>query len=305
MKLGFVTAILGDKDLEFVFQTASSIGYDCVEVMCWPKSKAERRYAGVTHIDVVNMNQSSVEKIKNLTGTYGVEISALGYYPNLLSPKKEEAEVAYEHIFKVIDAAASLDLKVVNTFIGRDWNLSVEENLELVGKIWPTILTYAKDRNILIGIENCPMIFTKDEWPGGKNLMSSPHNWDKVFNLLNMDNLGLNFDPSHFIWQQMDYEQAIMSYGEKIFHAHAKDARLDREKLATKGIMSYPNEYHTPKLPGLGDVDWGKFFSRLSDSGYKGPICVEVEDRAFEGSLEDRIESLKISYSFLRQYIPK
>jgi sugar phosphate isomerase/epimerase len=81
--------------------------------------------------------------------------------------------------------------------------------------------------------------------------------------------------------------------------------RVDQDRLDQVGILAHPNEYHTPKLPGLGDVNWGRFFSVLTDVGYRGPVCVEVEDRAYEGSLSLRQSSLRQSCAYLRQFIQK
>ncbi len=303
MKLGFVSAILPDLSLEEVLTVARDIGYDCVEVMCWPVGKATRRYAGITHIDVDRLNKKTIEQITGLTKSIGIEISGLGYYPNALSPDRDEAKAAADHIKKVIVAAAKLGLRNVNTFIGRDWTKSVEENWPVFIKTWKPIIALAKKNKIKVGIENCPMLFTADEWPGGKNLGSTPEIWSAMFRDIKSNYFGLNYDPSHLIWQHMDYIEPIRRFSNKLFHIHAKDARLDVGKLNQVGIMAHPNKYHTPKLPGMGDVDWGRFFSHLTDVGYKGAVCVEVEDRAFEGSLEDRKRSLIQSHGYLRQFI--
>ena len=304
MELGFVTAILPDLSFEEVLKFGANTGYDCVEVMCWPVGRAERRYAGVTHIDVTSFNEDHAFDVTEQCVQAKISISALGYYPNPLSPVEEESKIAVEHIKKVIDASRLMGLKQMNTFTGRDWSKSVDENWPRFLEIWKPLVEYAEKQEVRIGIENCPMLFTKDEWPGGKNLMATPEIWERAFNDLDSDFFGLNFDPSHFIWQQMDYVQAMRDYGSRFFHVHAKDARLDRDDLSQKGIMAYPNDYHTPKLPGLGDVNWGSFFSELRDLNYEGAVCVEVEDRAFEGSLDKRKEALRESYAYLRQFIP-
>ncbi len=303
MQLGFVTAILPDLSFEEVLQFASETGYDCVEVMCWPVGKATRRYAGVTHIDVTDFKGEQVDEIHALTKKYGVEISALGYYPNPLSPDQDEAKAALEHIRKVIHAAAQLKIYRANSFIGRDWTRSVEDNWPQFLANWKPIIEYAESLEVKIGIENCPMIFTKDEWPGGKNLKTTPAIWRRMYEDIPSPFFGLNFDPSHFIWQQMDYLKAMKEFGHRFHHVHAKDVRMDYDRLNEVGIMGYPNDYHTPKLPGMGDVDWGKFFSVLTDTGYDGPVCVEVEDRAYEASLDKRKEALRQSYAYLRQFI--
>lgn len=303
MQLGFVSAILPELSLEEVISQAALIGFGCVEVMCWPKGRAERRYAGVTHIDAATLDRNAADQINDLLLRSQVTISGLGYYPNPLAPDAAEAQVYVEHIQAVIRAAALLDVGVVNTFIGRDWTLSLEENWPRFVATWRPLVAYAEDHGVKIAIENCPMLFTRDEWPGGKNLARNPAIWRLMFGEILSPNFGLNYDPSHMIWQQMDYLAPLREFQERIFHVHAKDARLDRHKLDQVGILAYPNEYHTPKLPGLGDVNWGQFFSLLTDSGYSGAVCVEVEDRAFEGSLELRKRALVQSHAYLRQYV--
>ena len=161
----------------------------------------------------------------------------------------------------------------------------------------------AKEHQVKIGIENCPMFFTDDEWPGGKNLATSPKIWRRLFADLNSDHIGLNYDPSHMVWQQMDYLAPLREFSDRLHHVHAKDVRIDREKLNDVGILANPLEYHTPKLPGLGEIDWGMFCSVLGDTDYDGPVCIEVEDRAYESSLQRRQYSLAQSGRFLRNFL--
>jgi sugar phosphate isomerase/epimerase len=283
---------------------ASQAGYDCVEMMCWPVSKAERRYAGVTHVDVAEFTAAKADEVRRIMADAGVEISALGYYPNPLSPVGGESELAVAHLRKVIQAAATLGLKTINTFIGRDWKLSVDDNWPRLLEIWRPLVRFAEEQGVRIGIENCPMLFSRDEWPGGKNIATSPKIWRRLFEEIGSPALGLNYDPSHMIWQQMDYLQPLREFRERLFHVHAKDVRMDRRRLDDVGILAHPAEYHTPKLPGMGDVNWGQFFSVLTDVGYRGPVCVEVEDRAFEDSLASRQRSLVQSHTYLRNFLP-
>ena len=303
MQLGFVSAILPDLTVQEVLEFAAASGYDCVEVMCWPRGRAERRYAGVTHIDVSGFDSAAAAEVRALTERTGVAISALGYYPNPLAPDPAERRVYSDHLRHVIDAAALLGLTTVNTFVGRDPTRSVEENWPLFREVWPPLISYAAERSINIGIENCPMLFTNDEWPGGKNLATSPAIWRRMFEEIPDAHFGLNYDPSHLIWQQMDEVRPIIEFASRLHHVHAKDARLDRAKLDDVGILAVPLAYHTPKLPGLGSVRWGPFFSALTEVGYTGPVCVEVEDRAYEHSLEGRKRALRQSALFLRQFM--
>jgi len=303
MQLGFVSAILPDLSLDEVLDFASSTGYTCVELMCWPVGKAERRYAGVTHIDAAALDASGAARVKEATAAAGVAISGLGYYPNALAADRAEGEVYIAHIRKVIEAAQLLGVPVVNTFIGRDFTRTVDENWPRFREVWPPLIRFAEDHGVRVAIENCPMSFTRDEWPGGKNLAHSPAVWRRMFEEIPSANFGLNYDPSHMVWQHMDYLKAIREFGSRIFHVHAKDVRVDRHKLDEVGILAFPLQFHTPKLPGLGDVDWGRFFSCLTDTGYNGPVCVEVEDRAYEGSLKLRKASLAQGHAYLRQFV--
>ncbi len=208
-----------------------------------------------------------------------------------------------QHLHTLIDASARLGVNMVTTFIGRDPKKTVSENLELVRKIWPPILDHAKEKGVKIAIENCPMLFTEDEWPGGQNLMTTPVIWRKVFEILDYDNLGINYDPSHFVWQQMDYIRPIYEFKDKIFHVHYKDIKIYPDKLADVGVMAAPLQYMSPKLPGLGDVDWGKYVSALTDIGYDGYTCIEVEDKAYEASIEDAKRAVKQSAGYLRIFV--
>lgn len=301
MQLGFVSAILPDLSLEEVFAFASEHGFDCVEVMCWPVGKAERRYAGVTHIDVTNFNASDAARVKDLAARYGVKISGLGYYPNPLAADPTERETYIEHIKKVIAASSLLGVGIMNTFIGRDPAKAIEDQWDDFAAVWKPLIAFAESQSVRIGIENCPMLFSLDEWPGGKNLAISPEVWRKMFEIIPSDYFGLNFDPSHLIWQHIDYVRAIREFGHKFVHVHAKDEKIDPDRLYERGILGL--KWHTPKLPGLGSVNWGAFFSALSDTGYSGAVCIEVEDRAYEGSLADRKRSLTQSKRYLEQFM--
>jgi len=303
MKLGFVSAILPELSFEALVDYASDCGYKCIEVCCWPLGKAERRYAGVTHIDVDKLDEKGAAGINNYVKNRGIEISALGYYPNPLDPDKEKSEMYISHIRKVIDASAMMGIFRITTFIGRDKDKSVDENFEIFKTVWKPLIQYAESKKVRVCIENCPMIFTNDEWPGGNNLAATPVIWRRMFSEIQSDYFGLNYDPSHLLWMQMDYVRPLYEFKDKLFHVHLKDARVYREKLYEVGIMATPLEFHSPKLPGLGDIDWSRFISALNDIRYRGPVCVEVEDKAFEGSLEDRKYSLLLCKRYLEKYI--
>lgn len=302
MKLGFVSAILPELSLEQVLGVARDQGYSCVEVMCWPVGKAERRFAGVTHIDVADLSAARVEEVKRLCDQTGVSISGLGYYPNALDPDAEVSKNAVEHLKKVITGASKLGLKNVNTFIGRDWTKTTDENWPRFLEVWKPLIAFAEEHGIRIGIENCPMSFGRDEWPGGKNLATCPMVWRRMFNDIPSDYFGLNYDPSHFILQFMDPLSPIREFKNKFFHLHAKDVQIRRDKLNEAGCFSYPKEWHVPRVPGFGDIDWAKYMAMLNEINYEGPVCVEVEDDTFGKSLEGRKRALQVSQKVLFPY---
>lgn len=303
MKLGFVSAILDTYTFEEMIDFASENGFECVEVACWPKGKAERRYAGVTHINVDELDDNKIAYIKDYCSKKNVNLSSLAYYPNTLDPDLEKREAHVSHIKKLIVASNKLNIGVVTTFIGRDQNKTVEENLEIFKEVWTPIIKLAEENKVKVAIENCPMIFTNDQWPGGQNLATTPAIWRQMFTAIKSDYFGLNYDPSHFVWQQIDYIKPLYEFKEKIFHVHYKDIKVYKDKLDDVGIMATPLQFMSPKLPGLGDVNWGKYVSALTDIGYKGNTCIEIEDKAFEGSDEEIRNSLLLSQRYLKQFV--
>ncbi|WP_286829569.1 MULTISPECIES: sugar phosphate isomerase/epimerase family protein [Kordiimonas] len=303
MKFGFQSAILADLSFEEVIDFASENGFECVEIMCWPVGQADRKYAGVTHLDVTNFTKADAEKALGYCEKKGVSISALGYYPNLLSPDAEEAETSLNHLKKVIEASHLMGLDLVTTFVGNDWTKSVEDNWPRFLEVWKPLMQFAEERGVFIAIENCAMYFTDDEWPAGKNLAYSPAIWRRMFKDLGSDYFGLNYDPSHLIWMQMDHLKPLKEFNKRFFHAHAKDVKVDREKLDDVGTMAVPLSYHDPRIPGRGDIDWKEYVAALKASGFNGAFCIEVEDSDYESSLDERKRALTESGAFLRQYL--
>lgn len=303
MKIGFVSSILADYTFENMIDFASENGFECVEVACWPSGKAERRYAGVSHIDVYDLSETKVAHILNYCEERKVEISSLAFYPNVMDGDSEKRQENIDHLMQVIRASQKLGINLVTTFIGRNQKLTVEENLEILEGVWAPILALAEELGVRIAIENCPMLFGRDQWPGGQNLMTTPSIWRKVFAILNSPNLGINYDPSHFVWQMIDYIKPIYEFKDKIFHVHFKDIKIDLGKLNEVGIMAYPLDYMSPKLPGLGNVDWGKYVSALTDIGYNEYACIEVEDKAFESSDQRLRDSLILSKKYMEQFV--
>jgi sugar phosphate isomerase/epimerase len=304
MKLGLMTAALGGMDLDGLSAWASAEGFQTLEIACWPKVTGDnRRYAGVTHIDVDSLDAAGAGAIRRQLDDRGLEISSLAYYPNNLDPDEAVRTAAHEHLRKVIVAAEMLGVSLVGTFIGRDQHRSVEDNLTEVGKVWPDMVRYAGRHGVTIVIENCPMIFSADEWPGGKNLAYSPAIWRRLFEIVDAENFGLNLDPSHLVWQFIDYERAVREFGPRIRHVHAKDMEIDRNGLFEHGVMSAGAGWQVPRLPGLGEIRWDRFIAALYAVGYDGAISIEHEDRMFEGEEELVKRGFLLARDVLRPYI--
>ncbi|MBP5243520.1 MAG: sugar phosphate isomerase/epimerase, partial [Succinivibrio sp.] len=272
---------------------------------CWPEAKAERRYAGVSHINCEKVleDDSYAKHVLEVAKDNGVEISSLAFYPNTLDPDLKKRHDNVEHLKNVIRASNRLGINMVTTFIGRDQNRNFEDNLLIVKEVWPEILDLAKELGVKVAIENCPMLFGPDQWPGGQNLMTTPHNWKRIFEILDYDNLGINYDPSHFVWQMIDYVEPVYEFKDKIFHVHFKDLKVLKSKLNQVGILAYPLDFMAPKLPGLGDVNFSRFVSALTDIGYNGYACVEVEDRSFEDTPQRILDSLTLSYRYMKNFV--
>jgi len=286
MKLGLLTAPFEDADLMEVAEWSSSVGMEALEVACWPRASGEtRRYAGTSHIDVDDMSATRASEIVDALAAMGLSISGLGYYPNPLHADVGHREEAISHLKKVVTAAGRMKAPVVNTFLGGDRTLSADENWKRATTIFPDIVAHARNNGVTLAFENCPMIFSLDEWPGGHNIAYSPRIWRRIFETWGED-VGMNYDPSHLVWQMIDQARFIAEFGERMVHVHAKDVMIDEDGLYENGVMSLGMGWQVPRMPGLGDVDWAGIFSGLYRVGYDGPVIIEHEDRTFEGTDE-------------------
>lgn len=301
MKLGVMTAALPRMSFDRVAEWAAANEFGMIEVACWPRATGrQRRYAGVSHVDVTSFDAGAIRETLDRTG---VEISSLAYYPNNLHPDPAARRAANAHLKKVIDAAATLEVPIVGTFVGKDPRKTVPENVKEFRKVWPGLVAYAESKGVTVAIENCPMIFSWDEWPGGTNLASTPAVWDELFSIVPSERFGLNLDPSHLVWLMVDHERVVRDYASRIVHVHAKDMEIDREGLHRHGVGSLGMGWQIPRLPGLGEVDWGRFIGQLYRVGYDHVVSIEHEDRAFEGTPELVERGFLIARDALAPYI--
>lgn len=303
MKLGLLTAPFPETALNDVAEWTAANGFTTIEIAAWPASGGEtRRYAGTSHIDVDDISDTRASEIVGDMTSHGLEISGLGYYPNPLNPDEEHRRTVIDHLKKVIVAAGKMGVPVVNTFIGADRSRSQDENWDEATRVWPEIISAADDNGVKIAIENCPMIFSKDEWPSGHNLAYNPKIWRRMFEEFG-ETIGLNFDPSHLVWLMIDIESAIEEFGSRFYHFQAKDVMIDYEGLYENGTLSSGIGWQIPRLPGLGHVDWGRVFSALYRVGYDGAIIIEHEDRDFEATDELVKRGFLIARDILQPYI--
>ena len=303
MKLGLLTAPFPETSLGEVATWSAANGFESLEIACWPRATGPtRRYAGTSHIDVANLSASQATEIVGGVGDAGLGISGLGFYPNVLHPDPAHREQVVGHLKLVIAAAQKMGVRLVNTFMGGDASKTQDANWEEALRVWPGIVGFARDHGVRLTIENCPMIFSKDEWPGGHNIAWSPRMWRRILEQWS-DTIGLNYDPSHLVWLMIDQERFIREFGSHILHVQAKDLMIDRDGLYERGTLSAGIGWQVPRIPGLGEVDWRVFFSALYRAGYDGDIIIEHEDRVFEGTDDLVKRGFLVARDTLRPYI--
>ncbi|MER3487941.1 MAG: AP endonuclease [Chloroflexota bacterium] len=302
MKLGFLTAPFPNTPLMTVADWAAQAGFEVLEIACWPRTSGPaRRYAGTSHIDVANLSEGQATEIVDELRSKGLSISGLGYYPNPLHPDPAHRAQVIGHLKHVITAARKMGVPLVNTFMGGDQTKTQDENWEVALTVWPDIVAFARDNGVKLTIENCPMIFSRDEWPAGHNIAWSPYIWRRIIETWG-DTIGLNFDPSHLVWLMIDAERFIREFGPHILHFQAKDLEINRDGLYERGTLSGGIGWQVPRLPGLGEVNWSRIFAALYQVGYAGDCIIEHEDRKFEGTDELVKRGFLIARDVLRPY---
>ena len=302
MKLGFLTAPFPETPLVEVADWAAGAGFEVLEIACWPRTTGTtRRYAGTSHIDVANLSRDQAGEIRAEVEGKGLAISGLGFYPNPLHPDPAHREQVIGHLRHVIEAAEKMDVPLVNTFIGGDGAKNPDQNWSTALEVWPDIVRFAQDHGRRLTFENCPMLFSYDEWPGGHNIATTPRMWRRILEQWS-GTIGLNFDPSHLVLQMIDMRRFLVEFAPHVLHFQAKDLMIDRDGLYERGIFSQGIGWQIPRIPGLGETDWGLVFSELYRGGYEGDCIIEHEDRRFEGTDEKVKQGFLIARDVLRPY---
>jgi sugar phosphate isomerase/epimerase len=309
MKIGIMSAAFPTLSFAQVLDFLSDHGFASVEAACWPAGAGrDRKYGGVVHIDVDSLDRSRAEQIRADCAAKGVELSALGYYPNALDDDLEHRGRVIAHLKQVILGAEKLGVGIVGTFtgrpagmVGRSWQENLDRHFAEFMKVWPELVRFASDHQVKVAIEHCPMLWA-DSWPGGSNLAYSPAILRRMFEAVPQSNFGIMYDPSHLVWQRIDYIRFIRDFGPRIFCVHAQDMDLDEEMCYQHGILSAGIGVQRRRIPGMGLVDWREVVKALYNAGYDSVLNIEHEDPNWEGSVEKVKQCFLIAKRFLSAY---
>lgn len=275
MKIGFLAGYT-----EEIVEFAAQAGFGSLELGLWPGA-----------------GPGSAGPVADSIRQKGLEISALGHYPNNLDPDPAKRAESIDGIKNVIDIAVAMGVDVVCTFAGRVPDKSIEDNIPVFREVFAPLADYAEKRSVKIAFENCPMMHT---FPfRGINIAYSPEAWELMFDAVPSAALGLEMDPSHLHWLGVDYVKAVRDFGSRIYHVHAKDTEIRRDKLSHQSIFG--GSWWRYRIPGWGEVDWKLFISALHDVGYEGNLDIEHEDPVFSG--ERYREGLVLGLKHLSRFV--
>lgn len=305
MHLGFLTVCLGNIPLKEKAQWAAKNGFKALEVACWPHEN-DRDYSSCD-INVATLTLEEADKIKGYVKEMGLSISSLAYYDNNLHHDPQKRAFINAHVKKCIDAAVMLGVKTVGTFVGRNKDKNIKENFDEFEKVFSDLVAYAQSKGINLVIENCPMEGWQVEGLPG-TISFTPELWREMFRRVPNKNFGLNYDPSHLLFQLIDYIAPIKEFKDRIFHVHAKDSEVFKDKLAAYGVFnkqldSEGTGYWQFRMPGLGQVDFSALVQALRDIGYDDVISIEHEDPLYEGSEAKVKEGLLLGREYLEKLI--
>ena len=279
MKIGFYTAVFGDQPLEMAAAWAADAGFDALEL------DAGR------HIGDPARAGEAIELVRG----HGLEVCTLTYFGSLMEPDPAARARNHAAIAALIDAAVEHGVPLVCTFPGRDPGLAEEENYRQLAGYYRPLAQRAARGDVQVILEN---------WPGPRvdYLATTPAGWARLFELAPEPNLGLNFDPSHLIWQGIEIEAALRGVAARVFLAHAKDTEIFADRLQQAGYFG--SGWWTYRLPGHGRIDWRRWLSQLRSAGFDGVVSIEHEDRDWGwpgGGVERRKEGLLEAQRVLRE----
>ena len=260
MDIGLLTSPFRKESLEDIIIWASGHGFEALEVNAAPGG----------HIDPCQVEADKGDAVKQLLDVHkGVRISSLACYSNVLDPDPGKRAQTLERLKACVRAAKLLGVDVVCTLAGMP--LPGKTKMQTIEQDGPAVFKevceYAGERGIKIALEN---------W-FQTNIQHLGH-WRRLFEVVPLDNFGLNFDPSHLYWQGIDHIAAVHEFGPRIFHTHAKDCEIRRALRAVIGVLEFG--WWRYVIPGFGEIHWGQYIGALRDAKYDGVLSIEHEDRA-------------------------
>jgi sugar phosphate isomerase/epimerase len=299
MNIGFLTNCLRHSTLPEIIGWAGANGFSSLELASWPRDpdKAD------PSLDVVNFNAEQAQALTALAQQHNITFTCLTFCPNTLDHDPAKRAENVQHLYRIMDAAHLLGVNTISTFVGRDETKTQAQNFDEMVNVFTPLLDYAGARNIRIAIENCPMPGWQFEGLPG-NLAYAPLIWDEMFSRLPQPNFGLNLDPSHLVWLDVDYYDVVPNYASRIFHSHAKDTEIYPDKRSYDSILNSGwNTWWKYRLPGKGEVDWKRWVNVLRANGYDGVLSIEHEDPDYEHTEELVKEGLLIGKKNLTEAI--
>ena len=282
----------------------AAAGFESLEIACWPRATGPtRRYAGTSHIDVANLSAGQATEIVDEIASKGLAISGLGYYPNPLHPDPAHRAEVIGHLKHVITAAEAMGVPLRQHVHGRRRREAPGRQL---GGGPPGLAGHrVASPRTTAGRSPSRTARCCSASTSGRAATTSRRRraiWRRILEQWG-GTIGLNFDPSHLILQMIDIPRFIREFGPHILHVQAKDLLIDRDGLYERGVFSLGIGWQIPRLPGLGDVEWGPLFAALYRAGYDGDVIIEHEDRDFEKTDDLIKRGFLLSRDILRPYI--
>jgi sugar phosphate isomerase/epimerase len=287
MKFG-VASLVGIEPLPFpeFLRQAQAHGLETVEVNV---GSGYARIGGADfrgHLDLDAILRDGPAATLELVGNHGMTISALAPMLNLLTSDLSLREERIAAFRQTIDACALLGVGTAVTYGGSAFGMNflglpgvgdghpsnkLAENLREFAEVYTPLAAYAEQKGVRIAFETAP------RGGGEGNVAHSPDLWDRIFEAVPSEALGLSFDPSHLIWLHIpNIPDVVRRYGSRIYHMDGKDTEILPGKLAAQGILG--NSWWRYRLPGCGALDWIGILSALRDASYDGALDIENED---------------------------
>jgi len=278
MQVGILTAPFANENMETIVAFAAEAGADALEIDVRPHANA---------LNVVSFDDAQAADILASVRAADLAISSLACYVNISDADEGERATNQANLRKAIDMASANDIEIVCCIAGLPpAGMTREETIgQIAAPFFKETCAYAADKGIKLALEN---------W-FATNIMNLDQ-WDLIFDNVDADNFGLNYDPSHLYWMGIDYLYAVEKFASRIFHTHGKDVEIMEHKLRLIGNQA-DRGWWRYVIPGYGEIDWGIYIARLRDNGFDGVISIEHEDRAF-GREEGFLKGIKQ----LRQY---